>query len=65
MCLQAGRQGRADTLQVRPCKLAVAFPGDTTVGTTLPASLSIIFALLMVLKTFSHCDAYTLAPGVV
>src|SRR5690554_6513914 len=42
-CLQgrAGVQGRADTLQVRPCKLAVAIHGDTTVGTTLhPSSVS-------------------------
>ena len=35
----AGLQGRADTLQVRPCKLAVAIPGDTTVGTTLHPSV--------------------------
>jgi len=28
-------QDRADTLQVRPCKLAVAILGDTTVGTVL------------------------------
>src|SRR5690554_434915 len=32
---RSGAQGRADTPQVHPCRLAVAIHGDTTVGTTL------------------------------